>query len=132
MRAALAALHDVAACDTIVLSSFEEDALAVAAAARPEISRALLVKTIPSDWQERIERLGCTALHVGERGLARAMIAEVAEICPVRAYTVNAPGRARELFRWGIAAVFTDCPDVILSEIGRGPRVASRWGSKVT
>jgi len=115
MRAALAALP--AHCRHI-LSSFDEDALAVAAALRPDLPRALIVKSVPGDWRARIDRLGCAALHAGERGLTPKIIGDVARHCPLRAYTVNQPDRARQLFGWGVAAVFTDCPDVILLGLG--------------
>jgi glycerophosphoryl diester phosphodiesterase len=103
-----------------IISSFGEDALAVAAAERPDLPRALIVRSIPEDWRTRVERLGCTALHAGERELTPQIVAEVARHCVLRAYTVNKPDRAREVFSWGAAAVFTDWPDVILSGIGHG------------
>lgn len=116
MRAALRALEG-GDPDRLILSSFDEEALGVAAAEAPRLSRALLVRTVPPDWQARIERLGCGAIHVGKRGLKAAAVAEIARVVPCRVYTVNAPARARTLLDWGAAAVFTDCPDVILSAI---------------
>jgi glycerophosphoryl diester phosphodiesterase len=32
---------------------------------------------------------------------------------PLFAYTVNLPQRARELFSWGVQAIFSDCPDSV-------------------
>ena len=128
-RAMLASLGPAASPH--IISSFGEDALAIAAAERPDMARALLVRAIPADWRVRVERLGCSALHAGERELTPQIVAEVALHCVLRAYTVNKPERAAQLFAWGAAAVFTDCPDVILSGIEHGtdgPR-ASR-GSK--
>jgi glycerophosphoryl diester phosphodiesterase len=125
-RAVLTALGQSAAPH--ILSSFGADALAVAAAERPDTPRALIVRSIPEDWRARVERLGCTALHAGERELTPKIVAEVARHCVLRAYTVNSPDRASELLAWGASAVFTDCPDVILSGIGHitdgpaGPR----------
>ena len=118
MRAVLATLRESAMSHSHILSSFDEEALAAAAADAPAIPRALIVKSIPTDWRHRVERLDCGALHVGERALAPAAVAEIARQCPLRAYTVNEPDRAREVFSWGAAAVFTDCPDVLISALG--------------
>lgn len=118
MRAALAVLRLSKRAELHILSSFDEAALDVAAAEAPGIARALIVKTVPADWRLRVARLGCGALHADERGLDRAGVAAIAARLPLRAYTVNAPERARTLFAWGAASVFTDCPDVILSSVG--------------
>jgi len=132
MQAALAALAGATAPVRHVLSSFDDDALTLAANAAPEIPRALIISSMTADWRARTERLGCSALHVSERGLDAGLVASAASIFPVRAYTVNAPDRARALFSWGVAAVFTDCPDVLLSAIGhRSERSGTPglWGS---
>jgi glycerophosphoryl diester phosphodiesterase len=120
MRAALTALAPRPARDALIVSSFDEDALAVARAEAPDLPRALIVKAVPPDWRARTERLGCTALHADQRGLDARTIAVVAPQMPVRAYTVNAPDRAAALFRWGVGAVFTDCPDVLISTLACG------------
>jgi glycerophosphoryl diester phosphodiesterase len=114
MRATLAAL-DGAAPHAYILSSFDEAALAVAAEAAPGLARALIVKAVPPDWRERVERLGVSALHADHRALDAATVAAVASRLPLRAYTVNAPDRARLLLDWGVSAVFSDCPDVLIS-----------------
>jgi glycerophosphoryl diester phosphodiesterase len=125
MRAVLAALREGTADADRILSSFDEDALALAALEAPEIPRALIVKTIPPDWHGRVARLGCGALHVGERGLAAQTVAAVAEHCSLRTYTVNTAARARTVFSWGAQAVFTDCPDVVISGLGHTRPVGS-------
>lgn len=127
LRAALPALlaHDPR---RLIVSSFDEAALALAAAEAPDVPRALLVKTVPPDWQVRLQRLGCDALHVGERGLDAAALAAVARAVPCRVYTVNAPARARDVLARGAGGVFTDCPDVIVSAIGHNSeRPAVGW-----
>ena len=133
MRAALAVLAAHGARDRWILSSFDETALAVALAERPEIPRALIVKAIPADWQARTERLRCAALHADQRGLDAQSIAAVARHLPLRAYTVNAPERAAALFACGTAAVFTDCPDMVMSGVAHqsgGPARAGLRGSQ--
>jgi glycerophosphoryl diester phosphodiesterase len=132
MRTALAVLAGTSVPVRHILSSFEDDALAVAAEIAPDIPRALIVGSMTANWQKRTERLGCRALHVGERGLDGGLVEAAASVLPVRAYTVNAPERARTLFSWGVAAVFTDCPDVLVSAVGHKserPGSPGLWGS---
>jgi glycerophosphoryl diester phosphodiesterase len=117
MRAALAVLRQCAPSEARILSSFDEAALGIAAAEAPAVPRALIVKSVPADWRLRLQRLGASALHAGERGLDQATVRAVAAAVPLRAYTVNAPDRARTLISWGAAAVFTDRPDVIISAL---------------
>jgi glycerophosphoryl diester phosphodiesterase len=118
MDAALAVLRTRALRIPVLLSSFDEAALAMARDERPDIERALIVKDVAPGWRARMERLGAAALHAGERDLAPATIASVAAAYPLRAYTVNAPARAKALLTAGVAAVFTDCPDVLISAVG--------------
>jgi len=115
-----------------MLTSFSEDALAHAAAAKPDLPRALGVGRVPDDWQAQLARLKCDSLHASDRGLTESTVAAVAAEVPLRVYTVNAPARAEALFRWGAAAVFTDCPDVIISAVGHrsgGPVATGPRGS---
>jgi len=118
----------------IILSSFNEGALTHAMREGPALPRALGVRQVPPDWRARLRRLGCEALHASDRGLSEHTAATVAAEVPLRVYTVNAPARAEALFRWGAAAVFTDCPDVLISGVGHrsggpvetGPRRSSQ------
>jgi glycerophosphoryl diester phosphodiesterase len=134
MRAALGALRGRDWTDRVILSSFHEDALEAAAAEAPAIRRALIVKAVPGDWRARLARLGCHALHADQRTLDANAVAAVAAEVPLRAYTVNAPARARTLFGWGVGAVFTDCPDVLISALGdesAGPGESGSRGSNI-
>jgi len=118
--------------DSWILSSFDEGALAVARDVAPQVPRALIVKTIPADWRVRAGRLGCVALHADQRGLDATTIAGVAEHMTLRAYTVNTSDRAEALFAWGALAVFTDCPDMLISSVAYqtgGPAAAGARGS---
>ncbi len=95
-----------------VVSSFSPHALAVLRQTAPELDCALLVTRIPEDWRERLDALGCTALHCRHRGLRRAAVERLASAgVPLRCYTVNSADAARRLFAWGVEAVFSDVPD---------------------
>lgn len=97
----------------VLLSSFSEDALAAAARTAPGIERALLVSRVPEDWQERMRRHDCVALHASASALDAATVRGVVEAGrPLACYTVNDPGNAGTLFGWGVAAVFSDRPDL--------------------
>lgn len=101
-----------AAPGQVLLSSFSERALELAATLAPGLRRGLLVDAIPRDWLARCRRLGACALHVNHRHLDRADVAAVRGVgLWVVTYTVNEPGRAAELFAWGVDCVITDRPD---------------------
>ncbi len=99
-----------------LLSSFSPRALEAARAAAPELPRAWLTERLPRDWQKRAQRLGCTSLHVNHKYLTEAAARRVkAAGLALRCYTVNDPAIAKRLFAWGVDAVFTDCPDRMLT-----------------
>lgn len=92
-----------------LLSSFSEEALEAARLAAPALPRALLVEALPDDWRDRVQALGCRALHCRQDLLTPALVDELHEAnLGVLAYTVNEPGRAIALFRMGVDAVVTD------------------------
>lgn len=97
----------------LILSSFSAVALAAAAEMAPELSRALLVETIPADWAQQLKRQGCIALHADaqtlDHDLARAVVAAGV---PLACYTVNQRSQAEALFALGVSAVFSDRPDL--------------------
>ncbi|NMG76264.1 glycerophosphodiester phosphodiesterase [Aromatoleum diolicum] len=105
-----------AGASELLLSSFSERALEVAATLAPELRRGLLVSAIPKDWQMRCRRLGVVALHVAHKHLDATNVAAVRDAgLWVVAYTVNDPLRARTLFEWGVDCVITDRPDIVRS-----------------
>lgn len=97
-----------------VISSFAATALAAARQAAPQFAYALLVEAIPADWQAQLAALGGIALHCSAEANAAAIHAVAATGTPVACYTVNDPEAARTLFGLGVAAVFTDHPDLLL------------------
>jgi glycerophosphoryl diester phosphodiesterase len=113
---ALAACFDRLA-DTlppILISSFLVDAVSGAARLVPAIPRGLLWRKVPRDWRDVAERLDCETIHCGHADLTAAVAAEISHAgYKLLAYTVNDPARARQLFDWGVASVFSDAPDMI-------------------
>lgn len=97
-----------------LLSSFHPLALAAAREAAPELPRGVLSKSIPPDWQSRMQELGCVSLHCNYRLLTPQQARAVRDAgCWLFCYTVNDPEIARVLFDWGVDAIVTDRLDLI-------------------
>ncbi len=101
-----------------LVSSFDHTVLAAVRTAAPGLPVAVIVPTLADDWRAAFGTLGAASLHVGERGLTEDRVKPlVDEGIEVAVYTVNNPGRARELFSWGVAGVFSDCPGAIAAAL---------------
>ncbi|HEV2300984.1 MAG TPA: glycerophosphodiester phosphodiesterase [Stellaceae bacterium] len=101
-----------------LISSFQPPALAAAKATAPDLARGLLFRALPRDWRRRAEELDCVSIHLDHRRLSPAAVAEINSLgYLLLAYTVNDAARARMLFDWGVASVFSDVPHTILAGI---------------
>jgi glycerophosphoryl diester phosphodiesterase len=99
----------------LFVSSFQPAVLATLRDLAPQIRRGALFRSVPRDWSEIATRLGVVVIGADHRRLRPLRVAEIrAAGYPVMAYTVNDPARARLLFAWGVASVFSDMPDIIL------------------
>jgi len=99
-----------------LISSFDLPALEAMQALAPQWPRGLLLKELKGDWRGLLDRLGAATLNLDHRPLDAAKLASArAAGRPVLCYTVNEPARARQLFAWGVSAVFTDRPDALLT-----------------
>jgi glycerophosphoryl diester phosphodiesterase len=98
-----------------VISSFSVRALAAARSAAPGVPRALLLRRIAPGWRRKARALGCEAIHCAHKTLTKGRAARIqAAGYPLRCYTVNERARARTLKSWGVAAIFTDRPDIVV------------------
>lgn len=96
-----------------LLSSFSVPALQAAQRQAPHLARGLLVERIPRDVLHRLQVLQARALHVRHDHLSPFWVQRLQQAgYGVMAYTVNDPGRARELLAWGVDALCTDCLDL--------------------
>jgi glycerophosphoryl diester phosphodiesterase len=96
-----------------LLSSFSRAALAEARRVAPSLARGLLVADVLEDWQAELTALGCVALHVDHEHVTPALVAAVhAAGCALLSYTVNDPGRAAELYAFGVDCIVTDRLDL--------------------
>ena len=75
----------------------------------PNHPLGLLVSSVPTDWQDWMQRYNCTTFHCAE-AFATAELCEAAKDAgyPLLCYTVNSIERARELWDMGVSSVFSD------------------------
>ncbi|HWB48784.1 MAG TPA: glycerophosphodiester phosphodiesterase family protein [Stellaceae bacterium] len=127
VAACLEALGD--ALPRVLVSSFLAAAVAEAAVVMPSVPRGMLWRKIPRNWGAVAERLGCATIHCGHAELTAKLAADiVAAGYPLLCYTVNEAARARQLFDWGVASVFSDAPDII-AEVLAGAAAGARRGA---
>ncbi len=75
----------------------------------------LLMDTWLPDWQHLCKQLACTSLHVAWDMLTPDRAKKVKEEgLSLLCYTVNEVRQAEELLSWGVDAVFSDKPDMML------------------
>jgi glycerophosphoryl diester phosphodiesterase len=99
-----------------LFSSFKTEALAAARDAAPSIARGYLLNRLGRGWQKEAAALGCVSIHCNHRPLTRQAAAEIRQAgYHLLTYTVNDAVRGRQLFDWGVEAVFTDYPDRLLA-----------------
>jgi len=111
----------------ILISSFLPDAVAEVAMLMPSVPRGMLWRKLPRNWATTAEKLGCATIHSDQTDLTGQSTAAVcAAGYPLLAYTVNDPARARQLFDWGVASVFSDAPDIISEATASGSAAAYR------
>lgn len=104
--------------DHLLVSSFSVSALAAARARDSRFYLALLLDKWFAGWQDAVVQLNCVSVNVNHRRLSPKRVAEIKAMgCYVMAYTVDSPKRASQLFDWGVDAVFSNVPDVILSNL---------------
>lgn len=100
-----------------VISSFSLDALLAARSQASRHAHALLFEALPGDWRKRVAATGAVAVHLDA---GRLDVRDLAELCAagltVACYTVNERDRAKALYAAGVAAVFTDRPDLFAAD----------------
>ncbi len=98
----------------LLISSFQQGALAAARDRAPHIARGILFRRIPKNWRNVAAGLGCVTIHADQQRLRPAVLSEIRRAgYPLLAYTVNDPERAKTLFDFGVKSVFSDVPDCL-------------------
>jgi glycerophosphoryl diester phosphodiesterase len=98
-----------------LISSFSLEILRAVRHLDSDCYIGLLMDEWMSDWEALCEELNCISVHPNQK----IMDSEKAALIKsskrfIFCYTVNDPLRARELFSWGVDAVYSDCPDKVL------------------
>lgn len=100
---------------TPLISSFSRTAVATAKEVQPGWPRGILFDHVADDWRAAADKLEVISIGANHRHLSREMVAAVHEVGrKVTAYTVNDEARASLLFSWGVDALFSDIPGVML------------------
>lgn len=101
-----------------LISSFDIEALIIAAQIHPEWPRGLLLDSWHEDWADLVKSIIASSLNMKASLLTeeRVNILKQANL-PILAYTVNNVAEAKKLLHWGVTAVFSDNPHEIISSL---------------
>ena len=98
-----------------LISSFDWEALLLCRSIAPEMPLALLFHDWDEQWLQKAKQLDCFSLHFNRKILTAARVKAVKDqgyvVC---VYTVNRQRLANKLFSWGVDAVFSDYPDLLI------------------
>jgi len=101
-----------------LISSFSHVSLEATYDMMPDWPRGLLMDEYLAQWKDIAEHMEVSTININGNTVTEAQVAEYLSYRkPVLAYTINDPAKAAELMRWGVASVFSDCPDVIRAEV---------------
>lgn len=101
-----------------LISSFDIEALTIAAQLHPEWPRGLLLDKWHDNWAELIAKTQASLLHMSARALTPSRLQQLrASSLPVITYTLNDPRRVHDLLQAGVAAVFCDNPGDIIASL---------------
>ena len=106
--------------DRLLISSFQHVCLEVARDMANDWARGLLIggDTLPGNWQEMADYLDVKTVNFGTKLVTRDAVEDAIDLdLHPLVYTVNDPMEARTFQSWGVDAVFSDAPDVILENL---------------
>lgn len=101
-----------------LISSFDIEALKIAAQLHPGWPRGLLLDEWRDDWRDLVFATNATTVNIDADILTPQRLKTLTDFdMPVLAYTVNDPARARELLAGGVRAVFCDDPAAMIKAL---------------
>ncbi|GAB6052297.1 glycerophosphodiester phosphodiesterase family protein [Magnetospira thiophila] len=104
----------------LLLSSFDRETLRACQDIIPEHPRALIADRLPDDWRTFATDVSCSGMNIGAQSLTRDQVESVhADGLTIAAWTVNDLAFAQQLIEWGIDAVITDNPALLLAEMNQ-------------
>lgn len=99
-----------------LISSFSLEITRAVRAYSATCSLGWLMDTWQSDWKKTCDELNCISVHVNQNILNADRVKQIKNAHKqLLCYTVDDPLRAKELFSWGVDAVFSNAPDSICS-----------------
>ncbi|SIS36996.1 glycerophosphodiester phosphodiesterase [Salimicrobium flavidum] len=102
--------------DRTCISSFNEGSIINMKAINPSVETAYLTSTKMRKLFTYLNSLPADDVHVKHTILGRRLVYQCRKNkVPLRVYTVNKPSLLRKCFRFEIAGVFTDVPDIAWS-----------------
>lgn len=98
-----------------LVSSFSRPVVAIARDEKAEWPRSMLFDRRPADWRECGKELQVVAFGANQQHLDAMQVEEIKQAgYLLTAYTVNSIERAQTLFAWGVDAIFTDMPAIMM------------------
>ena len=108
----------------LLISSFQIVSLETAQHVASDWARGLLLapereeEIINPDWKDLADHLDVKSINLGTKIATREIVEEVIDLdLHPLIYTVNDPLEARQYQAWGVDAVFSDEPDIILENL---------------
>ena len=100
---------------SIMISSFDPQALAAMHKLEPELEMAMLWGAPPADWSEQLAAIPATTIHMHYKSLSIGLLEETTKRgIKVRAWTCNDPLQLVSFWDAGLAGVITDNPKLFL------------------
>ncbi|MGF9964383.1 glycerophosphodiester phosphodiesterase [Bacillus rhizoplanae] len=101
--------------DQVVVSSFNHESLKYFRSIAKDIETAVLTEKPIENVIEYIKGLGASGYHPDFSILTKELVTELkANDIAIRPYTVNDPKVAQQLHDWGVSAIVTDYPQIIM------------------
>ncbi|KTD23546.1 glycerophosphoryl diester phosphodiesterase [Legionella lansingensis] len=98
-----------------LVSSFDLAALRLCRDLAPEMPLGLLLDKWDEDWLQKAKELQCYSVHYNKRAITAARVKDIKEQgYALFVYTVNRKRQAKKFFEWGVDAVFSDYPDLLV------------------
>jgi glycerophosphoryl diester phosphodiesterase len=76
-----------------------------------------LLERLAGDWLALLQAVQAASLNLDHRPLDRVKVSLARSAgLPLVVYTVNEPLRARQLLEWGVTAIVSDRPDLLVRQ----------------
>lgn len=103
-----------------LVSSFSMPVLQLVRKQSPDCLLGFLMDDWQTDWEKQCDLLQCIAVNVNQALLTQERAAAIkASGRQLLAYTVNEQARAKQLYSWGVDAIFSDCSQEIVDMVQR-------------